>query len=98
MRTRPMLLLLFSVAAAAQVTVEGDVVRKSTGEPLAGVRVSGPCGPAVWTATDVTGHFRCTSTPDFRGKSMAMGSTVPDCCRGGSLSPSIRKARSSTSG
>ncbi len=72
MRTRPMLLLLFSVAAAAQVTVEGDVVRKSTGEPLAGVRVSGPCGPAVWTATDVTGHFRCTSTPDFRGKSMAM--------------------------
>ena len=72
MRTRPMLLLLFSAAAAAQVTLEGDVVRKSTGEPLAGVRVSGPCGQALWTATDVTGHFRCISAPDFKGKAMVI--------------------------
>jgi protocatechuate 3,4-dioxygenase beta subunit len=72
MGTKPMVLLLFSAAATAQVTVEGDVVRKSTGEPLSGVRVSAPCGQASWTATDVAGHFRCTSTPDFKGKTMAV--------------------------
>ena len=72
-----MVLLLFSAAAAAQVTLEGDVVRKSTGEPLSGVRVSAACGQTSWTETDVAGHFRCISAPDFKGKSMAIWFDAP---------------------
>jgi hypothetical protein len=48
--------LLFSAAAVAQVGVEGEVVRKSTGEPLAGVRVGE-------TVTDATGRFYLNNLP-----------------------------------
>jgi hypothetical protein len=54
---RPTVLLLLSSAAVAQVALEGDAVRKSTGEPLPGVRVAAMCGQTSWAATDAAGHF-----------------------------------------
>src|ERR1039458_4885144 len=63
MRKQLLVFLLFSAAAAAQVTLEGEVVRKSTGEPIPGVRVAAMCDQAFWTATDATGHFRLTGLP-----------------------------------
>src|ERR1017187_5515818 len=63
MRKQLLVFLLFSAAAAAQVTLEGEVVRKSTGEPIPGVRVAAMCDQAFWTATDATGHFRFTGLP-----------------------------------
>jgi len=47
----------------AQVTLEGDVVRKSTGEPLPGVRVALWNDPHNQTVTGVTGHFQFTGLP-----------------------------------
>jgi hypothetical protein len=61
-----LVMLLCSATAAAQVALEGDVVRKSTGEPLAGVRVLTPCPQSPWTATDQSGHFHCIIAPDLR--------------------------------
>jgi hypothetical protein len=62
---RPQLLwfLLLACRALAQITVEGDVVLKSTGQPLPGVRVVANCGGMQWTATDVAGHFRFPALP-----------------------------------
>ena len=50
-------LLLLSTASLAQIAVEGDVVLKTTGKPLPGVRVAASCPELHWAATDVTGHF-----------------------------------------
>jgi hypothetical protein len=61
MRRQALLLLLLSTAAAAQITIEGDVVRRSTGAPLAGALVSGGgCVhmPPAPVETDASGHFR----------------------------------------
>jgi hypothetical protein len=77
MRRIAMALFLLCAAAAAQITVEGDVVRNSTGEPIAGVRVAAPCGQSSWTATDAVGHFRCVSPPDFAGRSMMLTFDAP---------------------
>src|SRR5215469_632073 len=55
-----LLALVLPAAVAAQVTVDGDVVRKGTGEPLAGVRVV-VCAETPRLATDATGHFHFTS-------------------------------------
>ena len=62
---KPLLgLLLVSAAALAQtVTLEGDVVRKTTGEPLSGVRVAAQGRRTFWAATDATGHFRFNGLP-----------------------------------
>jgi hypothetical protein len=56
MRRQLLVSLLFSTAAMAQVVVQGEVVRKSTGEPLAGVRVG-------QTVTDAAGRFYLNSLP-----------------------------------
>ncbi len=69
--------LLFSATAAAQVSLEGDVVRKSTGEPIAGVRVAAPCGQVQWTATDANGHFQCAVPPDLAPGSFALSFAGP---------------------
>jgi hypothetical protein len=58
MRRQLPALLLLSTASLAQVAVEGDVVLKTTGAPLAGVRVAAGCPELQWAATDVAGHFR----------------------------------------
>jgi len=57
------LLLVFSAAAAAQVT-EGDVVNAKTGAPVAGAYVSAGAamGGEPVTKTDVAGHFRLPGT------------------------------------
>jgi hypothetical protein len=57
MRRATLLILLFSGAVPAQVVIEGDVVRKSTGAPLAGVHVGG-CVQSPMVDTDGGGHFR----------------------------------------
>jgi protocatechuate 3,4-dioxygenase beta subunit len=63
MRRQLLVFLLLPAAALAQVTLEGDVARKTTGEPLPGVRVAATCGQTFWAATDATGHFRFTGLP-----------------------------------
>ncbi|MGD0868951.1 MAG: carboxypeptidase regulatory-like domain-containing protein [Bryobacteraceae bacterium] len=57
MRRQLLSLLLLSTASLAQVAMEGDVVLKTTGAPLPGVRVAASCPELHWTATDVAGHF-----------------------------------------
>ena len=52
-----------AAAALAQVTLEGDAARKTTGETLPGVRVAAQCGQTFWAATDAAGHFRFTGLP-----------------------------------
>ena len=63
MRRQLLVFLLFSAAALAQVTIEGDAARKTTGEPLPGVRVAALCGQTFWAATDAAGHFYFTGLP-----------------------------------
>src|ERR1017187_9258301 len=63
MRRQLLVFLLFSAAALAEVTIEGDAARKTTGEPLPGVRVAAQCGQTFWAATDAAGHFRFTGLP-----------------------------------
>ena len=58
-----LLLLACPAIAAAQITLEGDVVRRSTGEPLAGVAVMAPCASTPRMLTDGIGHFRCVTPP-----------------------------------
>lgn len=60
--------LLFCCAAEAQFSVDGDVVLRTTGQPLAGVRVLAMCDPALLapaqlTATDPNGHFQFAALP-----------------------------------
>ena len=57
MSRQALLILLFSTAVAAQVAFEGDVVRRSTGQPLPNVLVG--CGQRLEVRTDVNGHFSC---------------------------------------
>jgi hypothetical protein len=56
-------LLLLPAASLAQVALEGEVVLRTTGQPLPGVRVTASCGEPHWAATDVTGHFRFPALP-----------------------------------
>lgn len=56
-------ILLLSTASLAQVAVEGEVVLRTTGQPLPGVRVAASCPEFHWAATDVTGHFRLPVLP-----------------------------------
>jgi len=94
MRRQLPALLLLSTASLAQVAVEGDVVLKTTGAPLAGVRVAAGCPELQWAATDVAGHFRF---PVLRRPCRFARSrlTARACCRGTSGSLSIRKIRTS---
>src|SRR5580692_3140019 len=69
--------LLLSATASAQVSLEGDVVRKSTGEPIAGVRVAAPCGQAHWTVTDANGHFQCVVPPELAAATFALSFDGP---------------------
>jgi hypothetical protein len=55
--------LIFCCAAAAQFTVEGDAVLRTTGQPLPGVRVLAHCPEAHLTATDPSGHFQFLGLP-----------------------------------
>src|ERR1039458_3385325 len=63
MRKQLLVFLLLPAAALAQVTLEGDAARKTTGEPLPGVRVAALCGQTFWAATDAAGHFYFTGLP-----------------------------------
>ena len=65
MRKLLLALLLLAAAAPAQtVTLEGDVARKATGEPVPGVRVGTQCGvQTVWAATDSSGRFHLSGLP-----------------------------------
>lgn len=59
-----LVLLLFSAASPAQVTVTGDVVLRTTGQPLPGVRVFANCRPEPrLAATDPAGHFQFLGLP-----------------------------------
>ena len=61
---RPFLtLVLIAVPAAAQILVEGEVVNKSTGQPLAGMRVIASCLPDPAMATDSAGRFQLSAVP-----------------------------------
>lgn len=55
--------LIFCCAAAAQATVDGDVVLRTTGQPVAGVRVKAICPEVHLMATDANGHFQFTGLP-----------------------------------
>lgn len=65
---------LLAASAAAQVTLDGDVVRKSTGEPLAGVRVTIWSDAVLVAVTDAAGHFQFTGLAGpFAGLPAASG-------------------------
>jgi len=64
---RFLFVLLLSSAACAQVTIEGDTVQKSTGKPLALVRVAASCAQSSFrTASDAAGHFRIAGLTGLR--------------------------------
>lgn len=63
LRVLPLLLLLLSISAFAQVNVSGKVTDASTTEPLAGVSIAVK-GKVVGTITDTKGNFSfSTNTP-----------------------------------
>src|SRR5436309_2347042 len=61
---RPILtILLFAMPAAAQLTITGEVVHNSTGQPLAGMRAVASCLPDTAVATDSAGRFQLSGVP-----------------------------------
>jgi hypothetical protein len=62
MRKQLLAVLSFSAVSLAQVTVEGDVVLRTTGQPLQGVRVRDCTEPRL-AATDPAGHFEFLGLP-----------------------------------
>lgn len=56
---------LLSMAQSRSISISGDVVDKTTGEPLIGVTVIDKNNPTVGTSTDVDGRFELkVSSPD----------------------------------
>jgi hypothetical protein len=55
--------LVFCCAAAAQAALEGDVMLRTTGQPVVGVRVMARCPEVHLAATDAIGHFQFLGLP-----------------------------------
>jgi hypothetical protein len=73
---RQQLLWLFlPIVSLAQVTIDGDVVRKSTGEPVPGVPVAARCG-SFFTATEPAGW---AATIDAARLPSPSAHTIRDC-------------------
>ncbi|MGD0496969.1 MAG: carboxypeptidase-like regulatory domain-containing protein [Bryobacteraceae bacterium] len=63
MRRQAFLILFFCAAVSAQVTIDGDVVHRATGEPVAGARVPDCLATQPpYVETDAGGHFRLSGT------------------------------------